>query len=110
MLSDPLVYQGRHVVPMLAPVWNAAEKPSVCFVVYPDQSNPAKPMPHVEFLVDGQALAANTADLPPDTAGSIPVFVQAAARPGDCELRITAIFRGRIPLPGACGTPCPGSW
>jgi hypothetical protein len=27
------VYQGRHVVPMLAPVWNAAEKPSVCFVV-----------------------------------------------------------------------------
>jgi hypothetical protein len=33
VLSDPLVYQGRHVVPMLAPVWNAAEKPSVCFVV-----------------------------------------------------------------------------
>ena len=96
VLSDPLVYQGRHVVPTLAPVWNAAEKPSVCFVVYPDQSNPAKPMPHVEFLVDGQALAANTAELPPDTAGSIPVFVQAAARPWDCRYRERAVRRAPV--------------
>jgi hypothetical protein len=89
--SDPLVYQGRRVVPMLAPVWNAAEKPSVYFVVYPDPANPAKPTLQVEFLVDGQSLAAGTADLPPESGGSIPVFVETAARPGDCELRITAI-------------------
>jgi hypothetical protein len=89
--SDPLVYQGRRVVPILAPVWNAAAKPSVYFVVYPDKRNPAKPMLRVEFLVDGQRLAANSADLPPDTNGSIPVFVEAAALPGNCELRITAM-------------------
>ena len=89
--SDPLVYQGRHVVPMLAPVWNAAGKPSVYVVVYPDPSNPAKPTLRVEFLVDGHPLADSTADLPPETAGAIPVLVEAAAPPGDCEVRITAI-------------------
>jgi hypothetical protein len=59
--------------------------------VYPDPANPAKPTLQVEFLVDGQSLAAGTADLPPESGGSIPVFVETAARPGDCELRITAI-------------------
>ena len=89
--SDPLVYEGRRVVSVLAPVWGADDMPSVYFVVYPDKRNTAKPMLFVQFLVDGQRLAANTADLPPDTNGSIPVLVEAAARPGDCELRITAV-------------------
>jgi hypothetical protein len=88
---DPLVYQGRHVVPMLAPAWNGAGKPSVYFVVYSDQSNPVKPTLRVEFLVDGRSLADQSADLPQDIAGPIPVFVEADAQPGDCELRITAI-------------------
>lgn len=89
--SEPLVYQGRRVVPMLAPAWTAAEKPSVYFVVYPDKRNPEKPKLTVEFWVNGKLLATNTANLPTDTAGSIPVFVETAAVPGNCELRITAI-------------------
>jgi hypothetical protein len=88
---DPLVYEGRHVVPMLAPVWNGAGKPSVYFVVYPDRANPVKPTLRVEFLVDGKSLADQSADLPRDIDGAIPVFVEADVRPGDCELRITAI-------------------
>ena len=88
--SDPLVYQGRRVVPMLAPVWSVPEKPSVYFIVYPDKRNPAKPTLGVEFWVDGKPLAADTADLPPDNAGSIPVFIETAVMPGNCELRITA--------------------
>ena len=89
--DDPLIYQGRRVVPLLAPILNPSEKPSVFFVVYPDRANPDKPRVQIEFLVDGQSLSTRTVELPSsDASASIPVLVDSAAQPGNCEVRITA--------------------
>jgi hypothetical protein len=45
----------------------------------------------VAFLVGGKLIAKQESDLPaPDSTGAIPVLIQAAKRPGDCELRVTA--------------------
>lgn len=89
--GDPLVYQGRRVVPMVAAALDAVSQPHVYFVVYPDKNRPEKPQLLVEFFVNGQKLAAQTAELPPpDAAGAVPMMVSAAMRPGLCELRFTA--------------------
>ncbi len=62
------------------------------FVVYPDRSLADKPKIQVEFLVGGQVLARQTADLPaPDLTGAIPMVINTAAKPGNCELRVTAL-------------------
>jgi hypothetical protein len=89
--ADPLVYQGRRVVPLLADRLSPGMKPAVYFVVYPDPANGEKPKVQVEFLSGGRSLAIQTAELPPlDASGTIPMMVGAAIVPGDCELRITA--------------------
>lgn len=89
--TDPLTFKGKHVVPMLAPVVSTATKRYIYFVVYPDKSNAEKPKIHIEFKNGGQVFAESTANLPaPDASGTIPMFVAAATRPGDCELLITA--------------------
>ncbi len=89
--GDPLVYQGRRVIPMVAPAIDAVSQPHVYFVVYPDKNRPDKPQLLVEFFVNGQRLAAQTAELPPpDSSGAVPMMVSAAMRPGLCELRFTA--------------------
>jgi VWFA-related protein len=93
--SDPLVFQGKRAVPLLAGNLGSAAKPYAYFVVYPDRSSAEKPKIQVEFLVGGRLLAKQTAELPPaDASGSVPMMVAAATRPGDCELRITAIAGG----------------
>jgi VWFA-related protein len=90
--SDPLVFQGKRMVPMAAPALKSTAKPVVYFVVYPDKANAEKPKIQVEFLSGGQVLAKQTADLPaPDPSGTIPMIVGAAMRQGNCELRITAL-------------------
>jgi hypothetical protein len=64
----------------------------VYFVVYGDKSNAEKPKIHVEFKSGGQVFAQQTVELPaPDASGTIPMFVAAATRPGNCELQITAV-------------------
>lgn len=89
--SDPLVYQGNRVVPLLAPLLGPGMKPAVYFVVYPDKANAEKPKVQVEFFSAGRSLASQTVELPPpDASGAIPMIVAAATLPGDCELRITA--------------------
>jgi hypothetical protein len=95
--ADPFQFQadashGRRVVPELAPIISTKARPAAYFVVYPDKTNTDKPKVQVEFLVDGKVLAKQVADLPPpDAAGAIPMVVGAAAKPGNCELRITAV-------------------
>jgi len=89
--GDPLVYQGRRVIPLVAPALDSVSQPHVYFVVYPDKNRPEKPQLLVEFFVNGQRLAAQTAELPPpDPSGAVPMMVSAAMRPGLCELRFTA--------------------
>ena len=98
--NDPLEFQpdpaeGRRVVPELATNLTASATPYVFFVVYPDRSLADKPKIQVEFLVGGQVLAKQTADLPaPDATGAIPMVINTAAKPGNCELRVTALQGG----------------
>lgn len=91
---DPLVFQGKRVVPSLVTDIKAAAKPYVYFVVYPGATTAEKPKIRVEFLNNGQLIAQQTAGLGvADANGNIPMLVGAVIRPGDCELRITA-FQG----------------
>ncbi len=98
--SDPLQFQpdptqGRRVIPELATSLTASAKPYVFFVVYPDRSLTEKPKIQVEFLVGGQVLAKQTSELPaPDATGAIPMMINTATKPGNCELRITALQGG----------------
>ena len=90
--ADPLIFKGKHVIPMVEATVRPATKRYVYFVVYPDKANTEKPKIHVEFKTGGQVFAESTADLPaPDASGTIPMFVAAATRPGNCELQITAL-------------------
>ncbi len=94
---DPLEFQpdpaqGKRVVPELDTALSANVSPYVFFVVYPDKSIADKPKIQAEFLIDGKVLAKQVADLPaPDSTGAIPMVINTAAKPGNCELRITAI-------------------
>jgi len=90
--ADPFTFQGKHVVPMVQATVSSSVKRWIYFVVYKDQSNPEKPKIRVQFKNGGQIVADQTSDLPePDKNGAIAMFVAAPARPGDCELQITAI-------------------
>ncbi len=95
--SDPFQFdagqgQGKHVIPELASSLRSDAKPYAYFVIYPEKSSAEKPKLQVEFLVNNQVLAKQVADLPPpDASGRIPMVVGAAAKSGDCELRITAL-------------------
>lgn len=84
--------EGRRITPELSTNLGAAAKPVVFFVVYPDPSIADKPKIQAEFWVGGTLLAKQVADLPaPDATGAIPMQINTAAKPGNCELRITAL-------------------
>ena len=95
--ADPLEFQpdpaqGQRVIPELATNLTSSATPYVFFVVYPDRTLTDKPKIQAEFLVGGQVLAKQVADLPaPDATGAIPMVINTAAKPGNCELRITAL-------------------
>ncbi|MGA2737504.1 MAG: VWA domain-containing protein [Bryobacteraceae bacterium] len=89
--NDPFLLKGRDIVPMLDGSLKASAKPMLYFVVYPDKSSQEKPHIRVEFFVGGEQLEQKDAELPePDSFGAIPMLVSAVARPGKCEIRITA--------------------
>jgi VWFA-related protein len=90
--SNPFEFGGNRVVPMLASTLKPTDQPKVYFVVYPDKSSAEKPQIQVEFLVGGESLAKQTAALPaPDDTGAVPMVVGTVVKPGDCELKITAV-------------------
>jgi hypothetical protein len=90
--ADPFIVKDKHVTPMVQAVVGPAAKHWVYFVVYQDKANPEKPKIHVEFKNGGQVFADQTVALPaPDASGAIAMLVAAATRPGNCELRITAM-------------------
>ncbi len=95
--ADPLEFQpnptqGQRVIPELAANLSASATPYAFFVVYPDQSIAEKAKIKAEFWVGGQLLAKQLADLPaPDATGAVPMVINTAAKPGNCELRITAL-------------------
>jgi hypothetical protein len=88
--ADPLIFDGKRVLPHLAPSVEAGTRPMVYFVVYPDSTNASKPRIEVEFLNGGRTIAQQTAGLPaPDSSGAIPMFIAVATRAGECELKVT---------------------
>ncbi len=90
--SDPLIYQGKQVVPSLAPALAADAKPLIYFVVYPDKSVKDNPKLQVEFFVDSKTVALQSLKLPaPDAHGAVAMLLRGPARPGDCELRISTV-------------------
>ncbi len=90
--SDPFRVGNTRVTPELATTLSATAKPYVYFVVYPDKAKPEQPRLMVQFLLNGQVLAKQVTDLPaPDASGAIPMLIESAARPGECELKIVAI-------------------
>ena len=90
--SDPFEFQGKRMIPIIASALKPTDQPYVYFVVYPDKSDTEKPQIEVEFLVGGESLAKQTAELPAaDDSGAIPMVVGAAVKPGECELKITAM-------------------
>jgi len=92
--NDPLLFDGREVIPQLSGALPASAKPLAYFLVYPDKSNPEKARIRVEFSVDGKLMEQKEADLPaPDASGAVPMLVNTVARPGKCELRVT-VFQG----------------
>jgi VWFA-related protein len=89
--DDPLVFQDKELVPVLSGPLKASAKPLAYFVVYPDKSLQEAPHIRVEFFVNGEELARKQDELPPpDSSGAIPMVVNAATKPGKCEIRITA--------------------
>ena len=90
--DDPLQFQGRELAPMLGGSLKASAQPLLYFVVYPDRSIQETPRIRVEFFVDGEELEQKQDELPPpDSSGAIPVVVNAVTKPGNCEIRITAL-------------------
>jgi VWFA-related protein len=90
--GDPLVFKDRELVPMFTGALKSSAKPMLYFVVYPDKSIPEAPRVRVQFLVNGEELEQKQSDLPaPDSSGAIPVLVNAAIKPGNCEIKITAL-------------------
>jgi VWFA-related protein len=90
--ADPLVLKNRRLVPYVDTNLPADAKPYAYFVVYPNKSNTEKPKLQVEFRVNGQVLANQTAALPaPEPSGAIPMMIRAATHPGQCELKLTVV-------------------
>jgi VWFA-related protein len=90
--DNPFEFATTRVVPQLRSSLDKGEQPYVYFVVYPDKTDSENARIEVEFLVNGQSLAKQTADLPaPDATGAVPMVVSAALKTGDCELKITAM-------------------
>ncbi len=87
--SDPLVVQGKRLVPFLASTLAADAKPFVYFAIYPDKTRTEKPKLRVEFQAEGQVLANQSYELPaPDATGAIPMLIRAATHTGPCQLKI----------------------
>jgi VWFA-related protein len=90
--ANPFEFATGRVVPSLNPALSKDAQPYVYFVVYPDKASTEIPRAGVEFLVDGKLVAEQTTDLPPaDASGAVPMTLGAMVRPGQCELRITAL-------------------
>ena len=88
--ADPMVVQGKRLVPFLASTLAADAKPYVYFAIYPDKAGTEKPKLRVEFKAEGQVLANQSYELPAaDATGAIPMLIRAATHTGPCELKIT---------------------
>ncbi len=94
--TNPFEFGTSRVIPSLSARLAPGSQQYVYFVVYPDKADAEKPKIEVQFSVDGKVVAKQQAELPaPDASGAIPMIVSAiAAKPGDCEMKVTAMQGG----------------
>ncbi len=90
--ADPFRVGNNRVRPELTRTLSAGAKPFIYFVVYPDKTSTESPRVEVQFVHNGQVLARRTLDVPPAGAdGAAPMLIGSVAKPGNCELKITAM-------------------
>jgi len=90
--ADPFQFTGKRVLPFVTSDLFAGAIPSVYFMVYPEQGNPAKPELRVRLLKSGRVLATRKLPLPaPDISGGIPMWIEETKQPGSYELQVTAV-------------------
>ncbi|MGB9456498.1 MAG: VWA domain-containing protein [Bryobacteraceae bacterium] len=87
--ADPLVFMGKHLVPLLEPTLHAGNPYLLYFAVYPDKSNTEKPAAQIEVSSKGKVLASVPAKLIQDT-GVWRAVVGAPAQVGSYEVKVTA--------------------
>ncbi len=94
--ADPFQFTGKRVLPFVTSDLFAGAIPSVYFMVYPEQGNPAKPELRVRLLKNGRLVAASKLALPaPDISGGIPMWIEQTRQPGSYELEVTAVQGNR---------------
>lgn len=88
-VPDPLVSNGKRIIPTLFSEFKPSVQPAVFFRVYPEQGNPAKPTLVAQLFVNGKLAEQQKTPLPePDGSGSIPVTMDGPAVPGSDLLKI----------------------
>jgi VWFA-related protein len=93
--GDPFEVPGKRASPFVSTTLPAGAEPFVYFVVYPDKNSQEFPVLRAQFVMNGRVLATQKSVLPaPDSNGSVPMAIQAVAKSGDYEVRIT-IEQGR---------------
>ncbi len=85
--SDPFETPGKRAQPYLSTTLPAGALPSIYFVVYPAEQEPATLQ--AQFLKNGRILATQKSALPQaDSTGAVPMTLQPIASPGDYEVRV----------------------
>jgi VWFA-related protein len=93
--TDPFEVPGKRASPFVSTTLPAGAEPFVYFVVYPDKNSQEYPMLRAQFVMNGHVLATQKSVLPaPDSNGTVPMAIQAVAKSGDYEVRIT-VEQGR---------------
>jgi hypothetical protein len=90
--QGPFEMGTGHVTPMLVDSIPAQKPVSLYFVIYPTKAeNGEVPKVTLEMLKDGRAIARKPLSLAqPEADGSIPMMVELAPGPGQCDVLVTA--------------------
>jgi len=87
--GDPLVFAGRHLVPLLDKTLQADKPYMLYFAVYPDKSNAEQPAAQIEISVDGKVKGTVPAKLVED-GGVWRALAGAPSKPGTYQFKVTA--------------------
>ena len=95
--DDPFQFDGKVVLPAVAPTLKAGTNPMAYFVIYPGNAVAAPGELRVQILKDGQLIAKRNSPLPkPDEAGRVRMVIGAVPDPGNYELKIAAAEPGGV--------------
>ena len=93
--ADPLVFAGKHLVPLLADTLRADMPCMLYFEVHPDRSSMKRLAAQIEVTADGKVRESKPAKLTWD-GGVWKALVEAPAQAGSYQLKVTA-SQGSLP-------------